>query len=101
AVITAANPGDVLELYGTGFGLTSPSVPSGLVFSGAYPTTAAPTVTIGGASVPVLFCGMVSPGLYQINVTVPSTLADGDYPVIATINGASSPSAALLKIKSS
>jgi len=57
------------------------------VFSGAYPTTSPVTVTIGGANATVLFAGLVGPGLYQINVTVPSTLADGDQAVIATVAG--------------
>ena len=35
----AVKPGDVLELYGTGFGPTATAVDPGLVFSGAYPTT--------------------------------------------------------------
>jgi uncharacterized protein (TIGR03437 family) len=44
----AVKPGTVIELYGTGFGPTSPAVAPGTVFSGSAPTTNAVTATIGG-----------------------------------------------------
>jgi uncharacterized protein (TIGR03437 family) len=94
----AARPGDILELYGTGFGPTATSVDAGVVFTGAYPTTNAVTVTIGSAPATVGFAGLVGPGLYQINVTVPSGLATGDNKLIATVAGISTQSTALLKI---
>jgi uncharacterized protein (TIGR03437 family) len=94
----SANPGDVLEIFGTGLGATTPSVASGLVFSGAYATTRTPTVTIGGAGARVLYCGLIGAGLYQINLTVPSDLAAGTYPVVVTQGEASSPTTAVLKI---
>jgi len=70
----AANPGDVLSLYATGLAATTTSVAPGLVFSAAYPTSATPTVTIGGIAAAVSFSGLVGAGLYQINLTVPATL---------------------------
>ncbi|MEO8125718.1 MAG: hypothetical protein ABJF23_22820 [Bryobacteraceae bacterium] len=97
----AAGPGDTLSLYGTGFGATSSSLADGLVFTGAYPTTNPVTVTIGGVAAPVLFAGLVGPGLYQINVTIPSALADGNQAVVATVGGVSSQSSALLKVAAS
>jgi uncharacterized protein (TIGR03437 family) len=94
----AAAPGDALEIYGTGFGATSTGVLPGLVFSGAYPTVNSPTVTIGGSPATVLYCGLIGAGLYQINVIVPSALASGTYPVVATQDGVSSPASALMRI---
>jgi uncharacterized protein (TIGR03437 family) len=88
----AIGQGDILALYGTGFGPTSSNLADGLVFTGAYPTTNAVTVTIGGAAAEVLWSGLVGPGLYQLNVRVPSTLADGDHAVLATVTGISSQS---------
>jgi len=96
----AAKPGDVLELFGTGLGRTSPAVPSGLVFSGAYQNANTVTVTIGGISAPVSWAGLIGTGLYQLNVTVPTSFASGSYPVIVTVAGVSSPAGALLNIKS-
>jgi uncharacterized protein (TIGR03437 family) len=94
----AAKTGDVIELYGTGFGPTEPSVAAGLVFTGAYPTVNKVTVTIGGISAIVSFAGLVGPGLYQINLSVPAGLTAGDNPVIATVGGYTTQSTALIKI---
>ena len=93
----AAKPGDAIELYGTGFGPTKTAVDYGSVFTGAYELTNPVTVTIGGIQANVLFAGLVGPGLYQINVTVPVGLADGDHAVVANIAGMNTQSSALLK----
>jgi uncharacterized protein (TIGR03437 family) len=45
-----------------------------------------------------MYSGLIGAGLYQINVTVPSSLTAGTYPVIVTQNGVASPSTAMLKI---
>jgi uncharacterized protein (TIGR03437 family) len=37
----------------------------------------------------VTFAGLVSEGLFQFNVTVPTATLDGDQSIIATYNGAS------------
>jgi len=97
----SAAPGDILALYGTGFGPTNSTIAVGTVFTGAYPTTNTVTVTIGGVAANVLWAGLVGPGLYQINVQVPATVGAGDHAVVASVAGASSPSTALLKVASS
>ncbi|MBI2685928.1 MAG: hypothetical protein HYX27_06410 [Acidobacteria bacterium] len=97
----AVGQGTILSLYGTGFGPSSSTEATGLVFTGAYPATNRVTVTIGGLSADVSFAGLVSPGLYQLNVTVPSNLADGNHAVVATVAGSSSQSGALLKVAAS
>jgi uncharacterized protein (TIGR03437 family) len=68
----AIGPGDTLSLYGTGFGATSALLTDGLVFTGAYLTAERVTVTIGGMPADVSWAGLVAPGLYQINVTIPA-----------------------------
>jgi uncharacterized protein (TIGR03437 family) len=97
----AAGQGAIISLYGSGFGPTNSDVAAGQVFSGAYPTATPVTVTIGGTPANVSFAGLVGPGLYQINVTVPETLADGDHAVVATVAGVNSQSGALLKVAAS
>jgi uncharacterized protein (TIGR03437 family) len=97
----AIGPGDSLSLYGTGFGATPASLTDGLVFTGAYPTTEKITVTIGGMPADVSWAGLVAPGLYQINVTVPAALADGDQAVVASVAGSTSQSGAMLKVAAS
>jgi len=87
----AARPGDVLSLYATWLGAVSPTIAPGLVFSGTYAdTTSSPTVTVGGTTAVVSFAGLVGAGLYHINLTVPTSLATGSYPVIVTQSQASS-----------
>jgi len=96
----AAKPGDTIEIYSTGFGPTKTTVDYGSVFNGAYETSNPVTVTIGGIQAVVLFAGLVGPGLYQMNVTVPVGLADGDHPVVASVAGLNTQSTALLKTAS-
>ncbi len=100
-VSAAVGQGDILALYGTGFGPTNSTVDTGVVFTGAYPTTNPVTVTIGGVSAEVLWAGLVGPGLYQINVRVPAAVPDGDQPVVATVSGSRSQTTALLKVAAS
>jgi uncharacterized protein (TIGR03437 family) len=93
----SAKAGETLAMYGTGFGAANSAPSTGAVFTGAYETTNAVTVAIGGLPAQVLWAGLVGPGLYQINVIVPSVGA-GDQEVVATVGGARSQSGALLKV---
>jgi uncharacterized protein (TIGR03437 family) len=77
-VTQPAKPGETILLYGTGFGPTTPPTPAPL----ANPVQ----IKIGGMAATVAFAGLVGPGLYQFNVTVPS-LPSGDAAVLATIGG--------------
>jgi uncharacterized protein (TIGR03437 family) len=83
-----AKPGDILLLFGTGFGPTTPAVVPGRVFSGAAPLAdlSALQVRIGGMSVVPSFAGLSGSGLYQFNVTVPN-LPDGNHRIEMLING--------------
>jgi uncharacterized protein (TIGR03437 family) len=102
AATVAAKPGDVLILWATGFGPTFPAAPSGVSVpaSGGYSTASAPTATI--ANTPAIVYGAAlapgSAGLYQIAIQVPNTLADGDWPIQASISGALSPTGIVLSI---
>jgi uncharacterized protein (TIGR03437 family) len=93
----AAKPGDVLALFGSGFGPTDPAVPVGPVFTGAYQAVNPVTVTIGNVPAQVLWAGLVGPGAFQINVIVPS-VASGDQAVVATVASISSQPGAMLKV---
>lgn len=95
-----AQPGEVVEVYGSGFGPTSPAVPTGQLFQGAAPL-ADPSqfhIHIGGVEAKVNFVGMVGPGLYQCNVVIPA-LADGDYPISADVSGADAVTGLLIAVK--
>jgi uncharacterized protein (TIGR03437 family) len=99
-----ARPGDIVTLYGTGFGATSPSLAAGQIASGVATLTTPVTVTIGGVTLPssdVSYAGL-SPGsisgLYQINVKIPST-ATGDAPVVITIGGSETQAGAFIPVQ--
>ena len=81
-----ARPGDVLLLFGTGFGPTSPPVAANEVVPAPVQTANTVRVRIDAQDVPVAFAGLTSAGLYQLNITVPD-LPDGDYPVVAEVAG--------------
>jgi uncharacterized protein (TIGR03437 family) len=85
-----AKKGEIVELYGTGFGPTDPPVPAGHAFSGAAPTTTPITVTIGGISQTVTGY-IVGAGLYQLNVTIPANASSGDLPLQAAAAGLQTP----------
>lgn len=97
-----AKPGDVLILWGTGFGPTTPAAPSGVEVpsTSTYYTASDVTVTIGGVPATV-YGSALAPGyagLYQIAIQVPPSLANGDYPVVATIAGAQSSQATMITV---
>jgi uncharacterized protein (TIGR03118 family) len=69
---TLVLPGETVALFGTGFGATMPAAPNGQLLSAALPLIQPVTVTIGGQAVPVAFVGLAGPGLYQVNVLLPT-----------------------------
>jgi uncharacterized protein (TIGR03437 family) len=79
-------PGETLVLYGTGFGPTNPPVFAGSNFSGAATALDAISISIGGLSAKVLFFGVVSPGVFQINLVVPNA-GSGNQPLFLATAG--------------
>ena len=85
---TPAQPGEVIDLYGTGFGPTDPATPTSQLVTSAVPLPAnSVQITIGGVAASVSFAGITASGLYQFDVTVPNNLPSGDAAVVATIGG--------------
>lgn len=98
-----AKPGDVIILWGTGFGPTSPAAPAGVLVPGDqfYYTAGPATVTIGSLPAQVIYA-VLAPGfagLYQVAIQVPSNAPDGDLPIVASINGVPSPSGVSLTVQ--
>jgi uncharacterized protein (TIGR03437 family) len=101
ATTAAAKPGDVLILWGTGFGPTTPPVAAGIQVPADKLYSVTATVKLGTTDVQV-FGGALSPGyagLYQIAIQVPANMADGDYPIKATVAGITSPDGVILSVK--
>jgi uncharacterized protein (TIGR03437 family) len=83
---TPAKPGEIVVLYGNGFGPTSTPVESGSTMQTGS-LLPLPAIRIGGIAATVQFAGLVAVGQYQFNVVVPSGLASGDQPITATYGG--------------
>lgn len=101
-----AQPGDIVSLFGTGFGATNPAVAPGALASGT-PTLPANSITVKIGSVTlassdIQYAGL-SPGslsgLYQFNVRIPSGAGTGDVPVTITIGGQETQSGATIPIQ--
>jgi uncharacterized protein (TIGR03437 family) len=100
---TAAKPGDVLILWGTGFGPTDNPVPPGIQTptDKLYNTASKVTITINNTPADVIYA-ILAPtfaGLNQIAITVPASLADGDWPIKASVGSFQSPDGVLLSVK--
>ena len=100
-----AKPGDIIVLYGTGFGYSDPVYQSGDIVSGQAKLRDAYTISIGGTlltAADILYAGLAPgsiSGLYQFNVRLPASLADGDIPIVVTMGGVSSLATATIPVK--
>jgi uncharacterized protein (TIGR03437 family) len=96
-----AKPGEVIILYTTGFGPTSPPTPSGQVVTSAalVVNLSAISVTIGGQPAPVKWAGITMAGVWQLNVQVPAGAATGDAAIVAQIGGKSTQGGAFVTVQ--
>jgi uncharacterized protein (TIGR03437 family) len=84
-------PGETVLIYCTGLGAVSSPPQDGAAGNG-QPTTAMPTVTIGGTKAMVSFSGLAPGfvGLYQVNAEVPAGLSAGNQSVVVSVAAESS-----------
>jgi uncharacterized protein (TIGR03437 family) len=79
---TPARKGETISLWGVGFGVpTAPLAEGSSTQRGSLPYN--PACSVGGTQAQVA-AALVSPGLYQLNVTIPATAASGDNPLYCT-----------------
>ena len=83
-----------------GFGLPKTALVNGSASqSGSLP--ALPVCKVGGTAAALAFAGLISPGLYQLNLVIPPTAPNGDSAVSCTYNGSTTPAGALITVQSS
>ena len=80
-----ARSGDIVLLFGTGFGAATPPQPAGRLVAPS-PLANPVEIRIGGVLARQDFAGLVGPGLYQFNVQIP-VLSPGDHEVVVEIGG--------------
>ena len=96
----AAKAGDVVELFGVGFGPTDQTVPAGAAFSGAAKTTNPVQLLINNIAVTPSFSGITSAGLYQLNVgPLPSGLGTGDVSLVAMVGGSNTQTKVVISLQ--
>lgn len=99
SAFTPAKPGETILTYGVGFGLPAAAVTgSSPPQSGSLPTL--PECQISGANAAVAFAGLNGfAGLYQLNIVIPSSAADGDNSLSCTYAGQSTAAGTQLNIQ--
>ncbi len=93
-MVSTANPvrtGDYLTIYATGLGRTTPDVEPGVPapLDELAPANVAPSVTLNGTALDVMFAGLVpgQVGVYQINVRVTDSVPPSDNGVLEIQQG--------------
>jgi uncharacterized protein (TIGR03437 family) len=86
-------------IYANGFGSISTPITAGAE-SQSGTLSPLPMITIGGASASVAFAGINgTPGEFQFNVVIPSSLASGDQQIVATYNGLTTQPGVLITVQ--
>jgi uncharacterized protein (TIGR03437 family) len=94
---TPATVGETIALWTVGFGLPSNAlIPNADTQSGTLPRM--PDCQINGVAANVVYAGIASPGLYQINLTVPNGATNGDNKISCTYNGATTQANIMLAV---
>ena len=93
---TPAKPGDVLILFATGLGATTPAVAPGQIPAVAARVNAEVKLTLAGREVPPAnldYVGVTpgNAGLYQVNLRLPADTPDGSLAMVLTVGGIASP----------
>jgi uncharacterized protein (TIGR03437 family) len=85
-----AKPGDVIVIFGTGFGPVTPNIPAGQIAPGSSTLTVPLQIYFGSALATLQYSGL-APGLvgvYQFNVVVPNVPASDAVQVSFSLGGA-------------
>jgi uncharacterized protein (TIGR03437 family) len=94
---TPAIPDETVMIYANGFGPTNVPVQSGSINQSGT-LSPLPVIKIGGVTAMVQYAGLVAPGEFQFNVTIPASLGNGDQTITATYNGISTQPGTLITV---
>jgi uncharacterized protein (TIGR03437 family) len=100
AVFEPARPNDVVTVYLTGLGETTPRWEAGQFPNGPASANLPVSIQIGGADVETIYAG-VTPGffgLYQASFTIPADAQAGNLPARVTVGGAATPAGGFLTV---
>ena len=97
----AAHPGDIIVVYGVGFGSVTPTINAGAVVRSLNTLTQPVQFFIGGIPATVLYQGLapLNMGLYQFDLVVPSVAAGAAVPLTFTQSGVNSTQALYVAIQ--
>ena len=84
-----AVPGDIIVIYGVGFGPVTPDIPAGQLVQFSNTLAYSFQAFIGGVAAQAVYDGLAPSytGLYQLNITVPNVAAGGAMPLTFTVDG--------------
>lgn len=84
-----AHPGEIITLYGNGFGPVSPSPPQGQVVQQQNALTSQFQISFGQTAASVIYAGLApgAIGLYQFNVVVPNVSTNNSVPISFALGG--------------
>jgi len=91
-------PGESIDIYATGLGATTPDFPTDRLMTSARTVAGTVRVHFGSTIAAANSAMLVEPGVYQVRVTVPSTLAAGIVPIALDVNGLTSTASVLMKV---
>jgi uncharacterized protein (TIGR03437 family) len=96
-----ARPGEVIVVYGSGFGFTDPVFQPG-EFAFGNAVLRGVTVTLAGRPVTdISFAGLstAAPGLYRFDWRVPADVPDGDAPLVLRVGGVDTQTGAVIPVR--
>jgi uncharacterized protein (TIGR03437 family) len=95
-----AKPGDLIVAYGVGFGDVTPAILPGVEVQQPNALVNPVTVSFGLTPATLTYAGLAGNfvGLYEFYITVPSTLANGDYQINVTQKGTAVPQTMFLTV---
>jgi uncharacterized protein (TIGR03437 family) len=94
--------GDIVSIYLTGEGQTTPAGINGKVTATPPLPLQAVTATLGGQPIDVVFAGeapSIVSGVMQVNLRVPATAPSGDLPLVVSVGGVASQPGVTLSVR--